>query len=62
MQSEKRRMGAQWLSQVFAANGPHIFDLTIVSHAVHFCVEPGPSGINRNLQCLGTDFLDEPFL
>ena len=25
---------AQWLSQVFAPNGPHNFDLTIVSHAV----------------------------
>ena len=27
---------AQWLSQVFAGNGPHNFDLTIVSHVEPF--------------------------
>ena len=27
---------AQWLSQVFAANSPHNFDLTIVSHVEPF--------------------------
>ena len=38
---------AQWLSQVFAPNGPHNFDMTIVSHGDLIAHTGGEGGIER---------------